>query len=305
LYILKLMPKRLRVVIRIVAVMAALLLITIGAFWWWYHNRSIPPDTEELLFRGVVYRREFRQIPRPVIIHSVEIDLEEAGARFFVTPGDPARELPLDARTTSQFLKEFKVQVALSGDFIYPWRSNTLLDYYPRVGDPVQVYGRAMSGGVLYADGMQKGYRPTFWFDRNHVPSFAEPEEPLHAVSGDLICVREGKPFIHNPDEPYHTGIHPRAAIGLNFEGTKLYLIAIDGRQPNYSEGVTIRQLGEIAIGYGVHTLLNLDGGGSVALVTQGADGEPRVLNSPIDLKIPGRERAIGNHIGVFAQPRP
>jgi hypothetical protein len=31
----------------------------------------------------------------------------------------------------------------------------------------------------------------------------------------------------------------------------------------------------------------------------EGDDGEPRVLNSPIDNYIPGRERSVANHLGI------
>jgi exopolysaccharide biosynthesis protein len=39
--------------------------------------------------------------------------------------------------------------------------------------------------------------------------------------------------------------------------------LIVDGRQPNYSEGVTLPELAQIAIDYGAYTALNLHGGGS------------------------------------------
>ena len=47
---------------------------------------------------------------------------------------------------------------------------------------------------------------------------------------------------------------------------------------------------------------MNLDGGGSSTLVVEGPDGEPRVLNSPIDNYIPGRERPVANHLGILVR---
>jgi exopolysaccharide biosynthesis protein len=76
--------------------------------------------------------------------------------------------------------------------------------------------------------------------------------------------------------------------------------MVVDGRQNGYSEGVTFPELGELLISYGVYTGVNLDGGGSSTLVIKGADGKPRVLNSPIDLNVPGKERAVGNHLGLY-----
>lgn len=46
---------------------------------------------------------------------------------------------------------------------------------------------------------------------------------------------------------------------------------------------------------------MNLDGGGSTTLVMEGDNGQPVLLNSPIDSRIPGRERAVANHLGIFA----
>jgi hypothetical protein len=59
--------------------------------------------------------------------------------------------------------------------------------------------------------------------------------------------------------------------------------------------------LSDIILAYGGYTALNLDGGGSTTLVMEGASGEPVLLNSPIDNRIPGRERPVGSHLGVFA----
>jgi exopolysaccharide biosynthesis protein len=45
---------------------------------------------------------------------------------------------------------------------------------------------------------------------------------------------------------------------------------------------------------------MSLDGGGSSTMVIEGDDGEPKILNSPIDQYIPGRERPVANHLGIY-----
>jgi hypothetical protein len=45
---------------------------------------------------------------------------------------------------------------------------------------------------------------------------------------------------------------------------------------------------------------MNLDGGGSSTLVIEGEDGQPVILNSPIDHYIPGTERPVANHLGIY-----
>ena len=53
-------------------------------------------------------------------------------------------------------------------------------------------------------------------------------------------------------------------------------------------------------IDQGAFAAMSLDGGGSSTLVIEGQDGKPRILNSPIDNYIPGRERPVGNHLGIY-----
>ena len=47
---------------------------------------------------------------------------------------------------------------------------------------------------------------------------------------------------------------------------------------------------------------MSLDGGGSSTMVIEGRDGAPRILNAVIDEGVPGRERAVANHLGIFVK---
>ena len=93
---------------------------------------------------------------------------------------------------------------------------------------------------------------------------------------------------------------NPRSAIGLSSNGRLLVFMVVDGRQPGYSEGVTFAELADLLASFGAYTGINMDGGGSSALVIRGIDKKPRVLNSPIDQGIPGKQRAVANHLGIF-----
>jgi exopolysaccharide biosynthesis protein len=77
--------------------------------------------------------------------------------------------------------------------------------------------------------------------------------------------------------------------------------MTIDGRQPGYSEGATTAETAEWMRKLGAYNALNLDGGGSTALVIEGPDGAPAVLNRPCGPPV-GVERRVANHLGVFAQ---
>jgi hypothetical protein len=53
-------------------------------------------------------------------------------------------------------------------------------------------------------------------------------------------------------------------------------------------------------ISNGIYTGVNMDGGGSSTLVIRRLDKISRVLNSPIDQNVPGKQRAVANHLGLF-----
>jgi hypothetical protein len=88
----------------------------------------------------------------------------------------------------------------------------------------------------------------------------------------------------------------------VDARGETLWLIVVDGRQRNYSAGVTLVELVDIILELGADAALNLDGGGSTTLVMEGTRGAV-LLNSPIHTRIPMRQRPVGNHLGVYALP--
>jgi phosphodiester glycosidase len=269
--------------------------------WIWFNHRTRPPPLSESPFLGVMHTRTIRDAPRPVIIHVVTVDLDAPGIGFFVTPGDPAADLPLAARTPSDFLAEFHLQIAVNGDFFSPWYSHNPISYYPHRGDPVAVDGYACSAGTRYGK-IRNAAERTLRFSKSERPSFTLPlDEAWNAVSGESL-IDDGEVKIAS----FHdvTRLHPRTAVGLDRLETKLILVVIDGRQPGYSEGATLPELARVLFDAGAWNALNLDGGGSTALVIEGEPGHAVVLDSPIHTRVPGRERPVGNHLGIRAQRR-
>jgi exopolysaccharide biosynthesis protein len=94
--------------------------------------------------------------------------------------------------------------------------------------------------------------------------------------------------------------LDPRTAVGMDKNGRRLILIVVDGRQPFYSMGATFSELADLLIGYGVYEGMSLDGGGSATMVIERGPDEWVILNSPIDNYIPGRERPVANHLGIY-----
>ncbi len=282
------------------------LLCTTAFVTIYYGGRPAPIEMREELYPCVVYYRRVHYTPRTLVAHIVTIDLACKNIELFVTPPESItgkgttsqgdKKNSLRARTTSQFAKEFNVQVAINGDGFTPWVSKNIFSYYPHVGDPISPNGFAASRSKEY--GESKG--PTLFVNSKNDATFGTTDSKVYnAISGQSWLVQNKTPVPDLND----TRTAPRTAIGLDGPGTRLILIVVDGRQPFYSDGVTIQEMAELMLYYGGDNAINLDGGGSSTLVIQDPKtGEYKVMNSPIDNGIPGRERPVGNHFGVFAQ---
>jgi hypothetical protein len=272
----------------------AVLLLCVTAYLLYDQGRPAPIPSKQKLFDGAVtYHRRVYYFPRIMIAHVLVIDMKAGGVGLLVTPPDRADgSPPLDARTTSQFLDEFDLQIAVNGDGFHPWWSRGPLDYYPQPGDPVTPNGFAASGGKAYAEGDE----PILYIGRRNALSFREPGKVINAIGGDRYLVLNGQPVPGLDDSERD----PRTAVGFNKNGRWLILVVVDGRQPFYSEGATFFELAGILLAHGAHFGMSLDGGGSSTLVIEGQNGQPVILNSPIDQYIPGRERPVANHLGVF-----
>ncbi len=272
-----------------------LLVLFLGAALLYYRGRPLPVPMKETLFQGVEYQRIVRFSPRPMMIHVLKINVNTKKLQFMVTPPDRVKNAtPLDARTTSQFLAEYDLDIAVNGDGFSPWWSRSPTDYYPHVGDPVAPRGDAASRGVVYWRSQEQV--PTLHISNRNRLSFDPPTHWFNAISGETRILMGGK-IVDGLTDPE---LHPRTAVGYSQNGKFLYIVVVDGRQPFYSEGMTLAELAQLMLDLGAHDAMNLDGGGSSTLVVRGADGQPRVLNSPIDLYIPGRERPVANHLGIY-----
>jgi exopolysaccharide biosynthesis protein len=127
------------------------------------------------------------------------------------------------------------------------------------------------------------------------------PFHPTEAVGGRPMLVTDSAfgPTVDTEGAPgFANGRHPRTAVGIADGGRRLVLVVVDGRQAPYSDGMTLRELATLMLALGAPEALNLDGGGSTAMViadpAQG--GAIRVVNRPSDAT---GERAVGNALGI------
>jgi Phosphodiester glycosidase len=268
-----------------------------------------PPRTnlQKTLFPGITYQRQALDSPRPLMVHIVTINLNQAGMNVQVTPGNPTPDnREITARTTTEFLKEFNLQLAVNANFFYPFRENTPWDYYPQSGDRVNAVGQAISQGIAYSSPEQKW--PVLCFSPQLQAKINSngtcPPGTSHAVAGSAVLVAKGQPVKLAPNTPNNDGLYSRTAIGIDATGKKLWMVAIDDKQSFYSEGVTLAELTDLFLRLGVDSALNLDGGGSTTLVVANSSRDAVVLNSPIHTKLPRRERPVANHLGFFIEDR-
>ena len=89
---------------------------------------------------------------------------------------------------------------------------------------------------------------------------------------------------------PWKTSKHPRTIIG-QYANDDLIMIVVDGRQGEWSSGITLERLQDKLIELGVKDAYNLDGGGSTAMYFKG-----KILNKPSS----GYERPVANHFIIL-----
>ncbi len=287
------MPRKRIILFGGLMLFALTLTLGITVYYW---GRPAPVEMREEIYPCVVYYRRVHVVPRTMIAHIVTVDLTCKNIDVFVTPSEKKKVdgMPLRAQTTSQFLEKYDLQVAINGDGFTPWWSRSPFDYYPHVGDPVISNGFAASQRREY--GELKG--PTLYISNRGEAVFGKPMKNIaYAISGMNWLVRD-KQVVEDLNDVREA---PRTAVGVDGPGTRLIMIVVDGRQPFYSDGATIAELAELMLYYGGDNAIMLDGGGSSTMVINWPGEGPKVMNSPIDHYIPGRERPVANHLGIFA----
>jgi exopolysaccharide biosynthesis protein len=88
---------------------------------------------------------------------------------------------------------------------------------------------------------------------------------------------------------------HPRTAVGLDSDRDVLWIVVVDGRQPDHSMGMTLPELTALMEALEVEEAINLDGGGSSVMVL---DGGP--VSRPSDAD---GERPVANALGILKDP--
>jgi hypothetical protein len=138
--------------------------------------------------------------------------------------------------------------------------------------------------------------------DVSYDPVEGEPKSWLLAqdiVGGAGLLIRDGLDVEDWSIERFNQGFaenrHPRTMIGTSADNT-IWLVTVDGRQPEQSVGMSLVELRGLARRLGLVNALNLDGGGSTTMWVQG-----QVLNRPSD---PTGPRKVSDALLVFGAKR-
>lgn len=242
-------------------------------------------------------------------VSAVRVDLRDPDIEFFSTPSNGGRPLETTSESTSEFLVRHGLQVAINANFFTPCCAPGEKD----------LAGLAISRGETVSPQVQSHSGSTvLLITKDNRASIVSTEKAIAtdgvwtAVAGSgAVLIGGAKPAMV-PKEFILTA-HPRTAVGVSKDGRYLILLTIDGRQEGYSMGATLGEVADWLRRFGAHDGLNLDGGGSTAMVMAGAAGAV-VLNHPSGAAKPGAgkagdgaksggQRSNGNNFGVWAKP--
>ena len=97
--------------------------------------------------------------------------------------------------------------------------------------------------------------------------------EIVNAVGGGPLLVVDGEVAISGEKGKFQNDIlygrAPRTAVGIT-EDEKLVFFTVDGRQPELSVGITLKELAHFMKDYGIIKGMNLDGGASARMMVRG-----------------------------------
>jgi len=252
--------------------------------------QSPPRGRTELLFDQIAVRvtLKFRALGRDYVVPIDGVDTtRERGKLMLFTP-----------------LYHADTDTALNGtEWTLDGKPLKVKDVRPNMGHtPIPRTGAVLSyGGIALPDalavlapGVPVAFEPA-WKTLNGLTAKELDRADAIVNGAGLLRLRGKTPINWESGESLNPGNfinmrHPRTMIGVDRHGF-IWLAAVDGRQPEYSVGMTFADLGRLCDRLELTGALNLDGGGSTTMVVQG-----RIVNRPSD---PAGPRAVSDAILV------
>lgn len=222
----------------------------------------------------------------PMKIFALEIDLSNSNMDIEVcTPSNnPAfarQKLSVQAAYKEQSGK--RVQMGINGDF-----------FDPATGIP---QGIVYKDGIAIKDNFMDANNTFFAITRSKGAIIGDQQmyqaskaSVKEAIGGRAWLLKDGLTVNQK-----NTILDPRTCIGVSMNGERVFVLIVDGRNENYSNGMSYDELSACLKALGAYNAINLDGGGSTTLISRKIDGVLPDLfelkNSPSD----GAEREVAN----------
>ena len=243
-------------------------------------------------------------MPRLMKINIIRIDLKTPGLDFTTTDRDKhwGKEMPdrkgyiirTKRQRTRDFMKEARAKgmnmiLAVNAAPWGPWEK----PFTHKYANPS---GVNILNGVVISDHEGKG--PVFVIYKDGTPAIERrlnvedyPNIKI-AVSGFSIVAKDGKSTFKDKS------LAPRTAYGISADKRYMYILCVDGRQKQWSMGMTCQEAGEWLMAAGASDAINMDGGGSTTLVYW--DEKENKLVSLCRHTLGGYERYVASSIGII-----
>jgi exopolysaccharide biosynthesis protein len=254
------------------------------------------PDGYTQLRADIGYRQITTPAPNPRVTQVIELDLSRGHLVMRLTRGDTSLGKEFRSQTTSTYTRQSGALIGVNAGFFGPVVDSE--------GVAMDAAGFVVADGVIASPplvpiGDSGVVRAVVCFDVRTVfidDAQSCPTQYREGLAAGPRLVRAGAIAAN----PTNLTRHPRTALGVSRSGDKVWLVVTDGRQAGYSEGATLTEMAQLLLDLGAYNAINLDGGGSSALVYADPSAGLRVLNRPIQSGTPGKERPVATHIGVF-----
>lgn len=247
-------------------------------------------------FAGLVCYTETRGEP-PTRLFIAEVELTDVNIRLKVAPAGPDPDGPGKWQTTlmapSRIAAREGFDLVVNGDFFdargIKDAEGTNSAYRSEAWGAVN--GPAVTDGRVWSTSTNPW--PCLVVHRNRKVTIQMLSQPTpddwEVVAGNTLLVQDGSAVPHK-----NKARHPRTVAGLDKNGTRLFLMVVDGRKPGIAVGMSYDELETEMLRLGCYQALNLDGGGSSVMAVHEGSGF-HILNEPSD----GHERPVANVLGI------
>ncbi|GEM_PF-2147192 len=217
---------------------------------------------------GISYSFHSIQQPRAVRLHVLVVDFADENIEPAVVIAETAPDDDTKVgRTDPRRLAEHPRLMAFVNT--NPWTP-----WSPTYPTDVHILGLAATEGTVHSQHREV----SIWTDEKGRIHIGEPEDSdiQEGAGGFQKILKEAQIIVEQGG-----AVHPRTAIGVNKAGNQMCLVVADGRQPEFSEGMTLGELALFMQELGCWNAANMDGGGSSVIGVVNENGEIEILNNP------------------------